>query len=68
MKQNEETAVSEARGNSDMKYLLVFLVGVAVGMILDVVIACLVVSGEISKEEEAIERALKEKKLKSEGD
>ena len=41
-----------------MKYLLVFLCGVVVGMILDVVIACLVVSGEISKEEEAVENAI----------
>lgn len=45
-----------------MKYLLVFLGGVVVGMILDVVIACLVVSGEISKAEEAIEKAVEEKK------
>ncbi len=36
---------------------VVFLCGVVVGMILDVVIACLVVSGEQNRAEEAIAEA-----------
>lgn len=41
---------------------VVFLCGVVVGMILDVVIACLVVSGEQSRAEEAVEKASKNPK------
>jgi hypothetical protein len=39
-----------------MKYVAVFLVGLVVGMILDVVIACLVVASEGEREQEDIEK------------
>lgn len=39
-----------------MKYLAVFLLGLVFGMVLDVVIACLLVSGESERELEEMEK------------